>query len=57
MLANEYVDVEASGDLGRAVFVPREQVEQTGCGTLNATYDQFISQKDFCNTPIGKFCC
>lgn len=56
-IANEYVDVEASGDLGRAVFVPRELVEQTGCGTLNVTYDQFISQKDFCNTPIGKFCC
>ena len=60
VLKNEYVDLEASRDLGRAVFVPRNLVERTGCGSLNVTFDEFISQKDFCNTPVGKLkfgCC
>ena len=53
-LQDKYIDVEALGDLARAMFVPRDLVERTGCGTLNVTFDQFINQTDFCNTTIGK---
>ena len=54
-LEDEYVDVEASGDLARAMFVPRDLVERTGCGTLNISFEQFVNQTDFCNTTVGKF--
>lgn len=57
ILPNEFVDFEASGDLRRVVFVPRELVEQTGCGTLNVKHEQFFGQIDFCNTTIGKLSC
>lgn len=54
-LEDKYVDVEASGDLARAMFVPRDLVERTGCGTLNISFEQFVNQTDFCNTTVGKF--